>query len=67
MDLAFQTECEEDRSARMIGRALAVWTKGATILSWCMEQRRIVRMSWKRHGRLGLFPLAKDLYESEDE
>ena len=36
MDLTFQAEYNEDRSARMIGRALAVWTRGATILSWCM-------------------------------
>ena len=36
MDLTFQAEYNEDRSARMIGRALPVWTRGATILSWCM-------------------------------
>ena len=36
MDLTFQTEYDEDRSARVIGRALAVRTRGATILSWCM-------------------------------
>ena len=36
MDLTFQTEYNEDRSARVIGRAWAVRTNGATILSWCM-------------------------------
>ena len=36
MDLAFQAEYNEQRSARVIGRALAVRTRGATILSWCM-------------------------------
>ena len=36
MDLTFQAEYNEDRSARMIGRAWAMRTRGATILSWCM-------------------------------
>ena len=36
MDLTFQTEYDEDRSVRVIGRAWAVRTRGATILSWCM-------------------------------
>ena len=36
MDLTFQTEYDEDRSARVIGRAWAVRTRGATILSWGM-------------------------------
>ena len=36
MDLTFQTEYDEQRSARVIGRALAVRTRHATILSWCM-------------------------------
>lgn len=36
MDLTFQTEYNEDRSARVIARAWAVRTRGATILSWGM-------------------------------
>ena len=36
MDLTFQAEYNEGRSAHMIGRAWAVRTRGATILSWCM-------------------------------
>ena len=36
MDLTFQAEYNEERSARVIGRAWAVRTRGATILSWCM-------------------------------
>ena len=36
MDLTFQTEYDEDRSARVVGRALAMRARGATILSWCM-------------------------------
>ena len=36
MDLTFQTEYDEQRSARVIGRAWNVRTRGATILSWGM-------------------------------
>ena len=36
MDLTFQTEYDENRSARVIGRAWAMRTRGATILSWGM-------------------------------
>ena len=36
MNLTFQTEYDENRSARVIGRAWGMRTRGATILSWCM-------------------------------
>ena len=36
MDLTFQSEYNEDRSARVIGRAWTIRTRGAIILSWCM-------------------------------